>query len=60
LVKLIRIGGAVAGALLLIGGAYLAWSGFTSAGLLGAFPGILLFVIGLVLLGATSLELRKG
>jgi hypothetical protein len=57
--RLIRIGGAVAGALVLIGAAYLAWSGYSSAGFLGAFPGVVLFVIGIILLAVAGMEMKR-
>ena len=59
LVRLIRIGAAVAGAMLLIGAVWLTFSGYEAGGLLGAFPGLFLFVIGIFLIQAASYTPRR-
>ncbi|MGE0046445.1 MAG: hypothetical protein AB7J28_16460 [Hyphomonadaceae bacterium] len=50
LVRVIRIGTTVAGALALIAAAWLSLNGYESAGLVGAFPGLVLFVFAIFLL----------
>lgn len=50
LVKVIRIGATIAGALLLIGAVWLAINGYESGGMVGAFPGLIMFIIALFLI----------